>query len=100
MGDSGLLRGALRLSSANPDTALDLMKPRITVVPEGGANLDTPNLEPTTGIFVSNLRFAPEGDGFVQSMDVEWIGDLEILAGRPGCSAIAARCDANGCSSG
>ena len=67
-------------------------------MPDGGANLDVPSLRPTIGVFVSDLAFSPLGDGFRQTMTVEWLANLEVTAGTAGCEPVAVSCDLAGCS--
>lgn len=94
---AGTARGALALAAPDPATALDFVRPYAILVPDGGANLDPPGLRPTVGVFVSDLRFEREGDGFRQAMTVEWIGALEVRATAPGCDPVSVSCDDRRC---
>ena len=95
--NAGLARGELTLDAAEPDVGLDFVSPYTIQIPDGGANLDIPGLRPTVGVFVSNLAFTPLGDGFRQTMTLEWISELEVRAGRPHCEPVAVSCDLGGC---
>lgn len=94
---SGIGRGELRLTTEDPDVGLDFAAPYTIQIPAGGANLDVPGLRPTVGVFVSDLAFAPIWDGFRQTMTIEWIGELEVRAGRPDCEPVSVSCDLGGC---
>ncbi len=94
---AGIARGELTLRADDPEVGLHFAKPYTVEVPAGGANLDVPGLRPTIGVFVSNLGFATEGDGFRQTMTLEWISELEIRAGTAGCEPISVSCDLRGC---
>lgn len=93
----GVAIGNLMLDAADPETALDFVRPYTIQVPDGGANLDIPGLRPTVGVFVSNLEFSPLGEGFRQTMTIEWISELEVRAGGPGCEPVSVSCDLRGC---
>lgn len=93
----GIARGELTLEALDPDIAVDFVRPYTIDVPAGGANLDVPGLRPTIGAFVSELAFAPLGDGFRQTMTVEWISELEVRAGGPDCEPVRVSCDLAGC---
>ena len=92
-----IARGELTLLAADPEVGLHFVKPYTIEVPEGGANLDVPGLRPTVGVFVSDLAFAAEGDGFRQTMTLEWISELEVRAGTAGCEPVTVSCDLRGC---
>ena len=92
-----IARGELTLVAAGPDVGLRFAKPYTIEVPDGGANLDVPGLRPTVGVFVSDLAFAAEGDGFRQTMTLEWISELEVRAGTAGCEPVSVSCDLSGC---
>ena len=94
---AGIGRGELTLDADDPEVGLHFVKPYTIEVPEGGANLDIPGLRPTVGVFVSDLAFAPEGDGFRQTMTLEWISELEVRAGTAGCEPVSVSCDLSGC---
>ena len=94
----GIGRGELTLDAEDPEVGLDIVAPYTIQVPEGGANLDIPNLRPTIGVFVSNLSFSSLGDGFQQTMTVEWLSNLEIRAGTEDCEPVTVSCDLAGCS--
>ena len=90
-------RGELTLDADHADASLFLFSPYTTQVPDGGANLDIPGLRPTVGVFLSNLAFAPAGEGFRQTMSIEWLSELEIEAREPGCDPLRVSCDLRGC---
>ena len=94
---AGIARGELTFDTANPDAGLEFASPYTIQVPGGGANLDIPGLRPTVGVFVSNLGFSPLGDGFRQTMTVEWLSKLEARARITGCEPITVTCDLQGC---
>ena len=94
---AGVARGSLTLDGGEPDTALDFARPYTIQTPDGGANLDIPGLRPTIGVFVSDLAFTPLGDGFRQTMTLEWISELEVRAGGPGCEPVSVSCNLRGC---
>ena len=94
---AGIASGRLTLDAGDPETALDFVRPYTVQVPDGGANLDIPGLRPTIGVFVSDLAFMPLGAGFRQTMTIEWISELEIRAGGPGCEPVSVSCDLGGC---
>lgn len=96
-GGPGIARGELTLDTDDPGAALTFVSPYTIEVPAGGANLDVPGLRPTIGVFVSNLAFTPLGDGFRQTMTLEWISELEVRAGGPHCEPVAVACDQGGC---
>ena len=98
LGDAaGIGRGELTLDAEDPETGLDFASPYTIQVPDGGANLDIPGLRPTIGVFVSNLGFSPLGDGFRQTMTLEWLSNLEVRAGTAGCGPVTVTCDLRGC---
>ncbi len=92
-----IARGELTLDTEDPDVGLEFVSPYTIEVPAGGANLDVPGLRPTIGAFVSDLAFAPLGDGFRQTMTIEWISELEVRAGGPDCEPVGVSCDLAGC---
>ena len=94
---AGIASGNLTLDAGDPETALDFVRPYTIQVPDGGANLDIPNLRPTIGVFVSNLEFSTLGEGFRQTMTLEWISELEVRARAPDCEPISVTCDLGGC---
>ena len=94
---AGIGRGELTLDADDPEVGLHFASPYTIEVPEGGANLDVPGLRPTVGVFVSDLAFAAEGDGFRQTMTLEWISELEVRAGTAGCEPVSVSCDLSGC---
>ena len=94
---AGIASGRLTLDAGEPETALDFVRPYTIQVPDGGANLDVPGLRPTIGAFVSNLAFTPLGDGFRQTMTIEWIAELEVRAGGRDCEPVSVSCDLVGC---
>lgn len=94
---AGIASGDLTLDAGDPETALDFARPYTIQVPDGGANLDIPNLRPTIGVFVSNLKFSTVGEGFRQNMTIEWISELEVRAGGPDCAPVTVTCDLGGC---
>ena len=94
---AGIARGELTLDSEDPEIGLDFASPYTIQVPDGGANLDIPGLRPTVGVFVSNLGFSTLGDGFRQTMTIEWLSKLEVRAGTPGCEPVTVTCDLQGC---
>ena len=94
---AGIGRGALTLDAEARDTALTFVSPYTIEVPEGGANLDVPGLRPTIGAFVSDLVFTPFGDGFRQTMTLEWLSELRVEAGLPGCVPVGVTCDLARC---
>lgn len=94
---AGIASGDLTLDAADPETALDFVRPYTIQVPDGGANLDIPGLRPTIGVFVSSLGFSTLGEGFRQTMTLEWISELEVRAGRPDCEPVSVSCDLDGC---
>ena len=93
----GIARGELVLEALDPATALDFARPYTIEVPAGGANLDVPGLRPTIGAFVSGLSFMPLGEGFRQTMTIEWIAELEVRAGGRDCAPVSVSCDLTGC---
>lgn len=95
---AGIGRGELTLDAKDPEVGLDIAAPYTIQVPEGGANLDIPNLRPTIGVFLSNLGFSSLDDGFQQTMTVEWLSNLEIRAGTEGCEPVTVSCNLAGCS--
>ncbi|MDE2712019.1 MAG: hypothetical protein OXI65_09680 [Acidobacteriota bacterium] len=95
---AGIASGRLTLDAGDPETALDFVQPYTVQVPDGGANLDIPGLRPTIGVFVSDLAFMRLGAGFRQTMTIEWISELEVRAGGPGCEPVSVSCDLRGCS--
>ena len=94
---AGIARGELTLDTAAPDVGLEFAAPYTIQVPAGGANLDIPGLRPTVGVFVSDLGFSILGEGFRQTMTVEWLSKLEVHAGSPGCDPVVVSCDLRGC---
>ena len=92
-----IARGELRLDADDPDVGLEFASPYTIQVADGGANLDVPGLRPTIGVFVSNLDFSTLGEGFRQTMTLEWISELEARAGRPNCEPVSVSCDLQGC---
>ena len=76
---------------------LDFVGPYTILVPDGGENLDLPGLFPTTGTFVSDLRFVQEEGWFRQTATLEWVADLEIRATAAGCDPVVVSCDSFGC---
>ncbi|MDE2659501.1 MAG: hypothetical protein OXI45_04760 [Acidobacteriota bacterium] len=88
----------MTLEAEDPEVGLELVSPYTIQVPDGGANLDIPGLRPTVGVFVSNLEFSTVGEGFRQAMTIEWISELEVRAGGPGCEPVSVSCDLRGCS--
>jgi len=97
-GAAGIVRAELTLEAEDPAVGLELVSPYTIQVPDGGANLDIPGLRPTVGVFVSNLEFSTVGEGFRQAMTIEWISELEVRAGGPGCEPVSVSCDLRGCS--
>ena len=93
----GIARGELRLLAADPQVGLEFVRPYTIQVPDGGANLDIPGLRPTVGFFVSDLRFETVGEGFRQSMTLEWLSELKVEATEVGCDPITVTCDLRGC---
>lgn len=93
----GIARGALTLETTDPGVGLDFVRPYTIEVPAGGANLDIPGLRPTIGVFVSDLEFSTVGEGFRQTMTLEWISELEVRAGGPDCEPVSVSCDLGGC---
>ncbi|MCY3745990.1 MAG: hypothetical protein OXH05_07130 [Acidobacteria bacterium] len=96
-GATGIVRAELTLEAEDPGVGLEFASPYTVQVPDGGANLDIPGLRPTIGVFVSDLAFMPLGAGFRQTMTIEWISELEIRAGGPGCEPVSVSCDLGGC---
>ena len=96
-GAAGTARGELTLDADDPDVGLEFAAPYTIQVPAGGANLDVPGLRPTVGVFVSDLGFSPLGEGFRQGMTLEWLSELEVHAGSPGCDPVVVSCDLRGC---
>ena len=94
---AGIANGKLTLDADDPETALDFVRPYTIQVPDGGANLDIPGLRPTVGVFVSNLGFSTLGEGFRQTMTLEWISELEVRAGGADCEPVSVSCDLRGC---
>ena len=94
---AGTSLGVLTLTAPDPGTALDFVRPYTIVVPDGGANLDIPGLSPTVGIFVSDLRFESLGDGFRQTMRLEWFDELALRATAPDCDPVVLSCDDTRC---
>ncbi len=94
---AGTSLGVLTLTAPDPDTALDFVRPYTIVVPDGGANLDLPGLSPTVGIFVSDLRFESLGDGFRQTMRLEWFDELALRATAPDCDPVVLASDDTRC---
>ena len=90
-------RGELTLLADDPAVGLHFAKPYTIEVPAGGANLDVPGLRPTVGVFVSNLGFSTLGEGFRQTMTIEWLSELEVRAIEPGCEPLLVSCDQAGC---
>ena len=97
-GAAGIVRAELTLEAEDPGVGLVFVSPYTIQVPDGGANLDIPNLRPTIGVFVSNLDFSPLADGFRQTMTVEWLEKLAVTAGTAGCEPVSVSCDLAGCS--
>ena len=77
--------------------SLHFQAPYTIQVPDGGANLDLEGLRPTLGVFVSDLAFAVLGDGYRQTMTLEWLSELELYALEPNCDPLTVSCDASGC---
>lgn len=96
-GATGIVRAELTLEAEDPGVGLEFVSPYTIQVPDGGANLDIPGLRPTIGVFVSDLAFMPLGEGFRQSMTLEWISELEVRAGGPDCEPVSVSCDLSGC---
>ena len=95
---AGTARGALTFQALDESEAtLDFVRPYTIQVPDGGENLDIPGLLPTTGTFVSDLRFVQEEGCFQQTATLEWVADLEIRATAAGCGAVLVSCDSAGC---
>ena len=90
-------RGKLTLESTRLDASLHFLAPYEVLEPDGGANLDIPGLRPTLGVFVSDLAFAVLGDGYRQTMTLEWLSELEFYAAEPNCEPLTIFCDASGC---
>ena len=90
-------RGRLTLESTRLDTSVHFQAPYTIQVPEGGANLDVPGLRPTLGVFISDLDFAVLGNGYRQTMTLEWLSELELSAGEPNCPPLTVSCNASGC---
>ena len=95
--DQHVAKGEMTLVAVDAETALDIMSPYTIVIPDGGANLDVPGLSPTVGVFVSAFEFERLGEGFRQSMSVEWTGTLQIRAEGPRCPPLEVRCEAGRC---
>ncbi len=95
---AGTARGRLSLAAWDGYGAtLDFVRPYTILIPDGGENLDVPGLFPTTGTFVSDLRFAQEDGRFRQTAVLEWVADLEIRATAAGCDSVVVSCDMFGC---
>ena len=95
---AGTARGALTLQALDESGAtLDFVRPYTILIPDGGENLDVPGLLPTTGTFVSDLRFVQEEGWFQQTAMLEWVADLEIRATAAGCDPVVVSCDSFGC---
>ena len=90
-------RGRLTLEAPDLRTSLQFRAPYTIQVPDGGANLDIPGLRPTLGVFVSDLAFSVLGDGYRQTVTLEWLSELEIAAWEPDCEPIIVTCDRGGC---
>lgn len=97
-GAAGIVRAELTLEAEDPGVGLEFASPYTIQVPDGGANLDIPGLRPTIGVFVSDLAFMPLGNGFRQTMTLEWISELVVRAGGPDCEPVSVSCDLAGCS--
>ena len=98
-GTDEIARGELTLDAEDPGASLIFHAPYTIQIPDGGANLDVPGLRPTVGFFVSDLRFETVGEGFRQSMTVEWLSELKVEATEAGCDPITVTCDLGGCAS-
>ena len=95
---AGTARGRLTFAALDESGAtLDFVRPYTILIPDGGENLDVPGLFPTTGTFVSDLRFVQEEGWFQQTAMLEWVADLEIRATAAGCDPVAVSCDSFGC---
>ena len=95
---AGTARGALTFQALDDSgAALDFVGPYTILIPDGGENLDVPGLFPTTGTFVSDLRFVQEEGWFQQTAMLEWVADLEIRATAAGCDPVVVSCDSFGC---
>lgn len=95
---AGTARGALTFQALDDSgAALDFVRPYTILIPNGGENLDVPGLFPTTGTFVSDLRFVQEEGWFQQTAMLEWVADLEIRATAAGCDPVVVSCDSFGC---
>lgn len=92
-GTDEIARGELSLEAEVLGASLHFLSPYTIQVPEGGANLDIPGLRPTLGVFMSNLAFTPLGDGFRQTMTLEWLDELEVVSNHPGCEQLSVSCD-------
>lgn len=90
-------RGKLTLEAPDLRTSLHFRAPYTIQVPDGGANLDVPGLRPTLGVFVSDLAFSVLGDGYRQTVTLEWISELEVAALEPDCPSLVVSCDGSGC---
>ena len=95
---AGTGRGELTFRALDDSGAtLDFVRPYAIQVPDGGENLDIPGLFPTTGTFVSDLRFVQEEGWFRQTATLEWVADLEIRATANGCDPVMVSCGLFGC---
>ena len=92
-----LSRGELTLDARDLRTSLHFLSPYEIVVPDGGANLDVPGLRPTLGVFVSDLAFLVRGEGYRQTMTLEWLSELEFSVLEPDCPPLTVSCNAFGC---
>ena len=89
--ETGLQRGRFSIFSQDPATAVTLVSPYF-----GGNHSDIPG-SPRPIAFISGLRYESTEDGFSQELTLDWLGDLELEIGAPGCPAVAVRCNTRSC---
>ena len=89
--ETGLQRGRFSIFSQDPATAVTLVSPYF-----GSAHSDIPR-HPRPLAFLSGIRYERTGNGFIRELTVDWLGDLELEIGAPGCPAVAVRCNTRSC---
>ena len=100
---TGRQRGRISIRYRDPGTAVSLLSPYY-----GSAHSDihvilNPHLSsrgsviPRPLVFLQGSRSARTGDGFLQELTLDWLGDLELEVAAPGCPAVTVRCSARRC---
>ncbi len=88
---TGRQRGRISIRYRDPGTVVNLLSPYF-----GSAYSDI-RVIPRPLVFLQGFRSETTGDGFLQELTLDWLGDLELEIVPPGCPVVVVRCNPRGC---